>query len=66
DKCIGCGVCIHRCEFDAIKLTRVDDTQSAANMKNWYGRLAKNVVKRDANIALTSVRERLGGDETDA
>ncbi|MBP5458737.1 MAG: FAD-dependent oxidoreductase [Clostridia bacterium] len=66
DKCIGCGVCIHRCEFDAIKLTRVDDTQSAANMKNWYGRLAKNVVKRGANIALTSVRERLGGDETDA
>ena len=66
DKCIGCGVCIHRCEFDAISLTRVDDTPSATDMKQWYGRLIKNVAKRGANIAKTSVMERLGKENTDA
>ena len=65
-KCIGCGVCIHRCEFDAISLTRVDDTPSATDMKQWYGRLIKNVAKRGANIAKTSVMERLGKENTDA
>ena len=66
NKCIGCGVCIHRCEFDAIKLIRVDDTASATDMKHWYGRLVKNVAKRGANIAKTSVMERLGKDSPDA
>ncbi len=55
DRCIGCGVCTHRCEFDAIHLVRVDDTQSAENMKNWYGRLAKNVVKRGFSIAANGI-----------
>ena len=54
-RCIGCGVCTHRCEFDAIHLVRVDDTQSAQNMANWYGRLAKNVVKRGFNIAVSDI-----------
>ena len=57
DKCIGCGVCTHRCKFDAIHLVRVDDTQSAENMANWYGRLALNLVKRGANIAANAVSE---------
>lgn len=57
DRCIGCGVCTHRCEFDAIHLVRVDDTQSAQNMANWYGRLAKNVVKRGANIVAQGVSD---------
>lgn len=57
DKCIGCGVCTHRCKFDAIHLVRVDDTQSAENMANWYGRLALNLVKRGANIAANAVGE---------
>lgn len=51
DKCIGCGVCTHRCKFDAIHLVRVDDTQTAGDMYHWYGRLAKNVVKRGASLA---------------
>lgn len=51
DKCIGCGVCTHRCEFDAIHLVRVDDTQFALNMPRWYGRLAGNIVRRGVNIA---------------
>ena len=57
DKCIGCGVCTHRCAFDAIHLVRVDDTQSAQTFANWYGRLAKNVVKRGANILIQGVSE---------
>ena len=55
DRCIGCGVCTRRCEFDAIHLVRVDDTQSAQNMASWYGRLAGNVVKRGLSIAVNSV-----------
>ena len=57
DKCIGCGVCTHRCKFDAIHLVRVDDTQSAENMANWYGRLALNLVKRGASIVANGVSE---------
>ena len=60
DRCIGCGVCTHRCEFDAIHLVRVDDTQSAQNMANWYGRLAGNVVKRGIKIAVNGIT---GGDK---
>lgn len=56
-RCIGCGVCTRRCEFDAIHLVRVDDTKSAQNMRNWYVRLAGNVVKRGFNIAVSSVTE---------
>ena len=59
-KCLGCGVCIHRCEFDAIKLVRVDDTESATDMKHWYGRLVKNAARRGVNIATTAVKERMG------
>lgn len=55
NKCIGCGVCTHRCEFDAIHLVRVDDTQFALNMRRWYGRAAKNVVKRSVKIAATGL-----------
>jgi ferredoxin len=25
DRCIGCGVCVAQCEFEALKLYRVDD-----------------------------------------
>lgn len=56
-RCIGCGVCTHRCEFDAIHLVRVDDTQSAQNMRIWYGRLAKNVVRRGASIVATGISD---------
>ncbi len=64
DKCIGCGVCTHRCEFDAIHLVRVDDTQFAQNMTNWYGRVAKAAAKRGVNIAATAIKERLQKDDS--
>lgn len=57
DKCLGCGVCTHRCEFDAIHLVRVDDSQSAVNMANWYGRFVKNAVKRGFNITVSSLSQ---------
>ena len=66
NKCLGCGVCIHRCEFDAITLTRVDDTQFALDMKTWYGRLVGNMAKRGADIVTTGIRERLGKDSSNA
>lgn len=55
DKCIGCGVCTHRCEFDAIHLQRVDDTKFAKTMGKWYGRLVGNTVKRGARIVAHGV-----------
>ncbi len=61
DKCLGCGVCTHRCEFDAIHLYRVDDTQVANTMGKWYGRLAGNIVKRGARIAAHSVKSAVSG-----
>ncbi|MGN1389146.1 MAG: 4Fe-4S binding protein, partial [Bulleidia sp.] len=66
NKCIGCGVCTHRCEFDAIHLVRVDDTQFAQNMNRWYGRLAKNIVKRGVNIAAEEVTSLVRKDGTHA
>jgi len=66
DRCIGCGVCTRRCEFDAIHLVRVDDTQTAGNMANWYGRLAGNVLKRGLNIAVNSVAGKNSGRSKDA
>lgn len=60
DKCIGCGVCTHRCNFDAIHLVRVDDTQTAGDMAHWYGRLAKNVLKRGVSIAAHSLGGKKG------
>ena len=57
DRCIGCGVCVHRCDFDAIHLVRVDDTQFAETMGTWYRRAAVSAAKRGVNIALTAAQE---------
>ena len=62
DKCIGCGVCTHRCKFDAIHLVRVDDTKFAENMTNWYGRVVKNVAKRGVNIAINGIKNVVSKD----
>lgn len=62
DKCIGCGVCTHRCKFDAIHLVRVDDTQFAEDMSHWYGRAVKNFAKRSVNIAVNSIKNTISKD----
>ncbi len=59
DKCIGCGVCTKRCDFDAIHLTRVADTTHSINFPVWYGRLASYAVKRMGNIAKAEVEKRI-------
>ena len=58
DKCIGCGVCTKRCDFDAIHLVRVADTTPSVNFPVWYGRIASYAVKRLGNIAKTEVNKR--------
>ncbi len=60
DKCIGCGVCTKRCNFDAIHLERVADTTPSVNFPVWYGRIASYAVKRMGNIAKTEVAKRRG------
>ena len=60
DKCIGCGVCTKRCDFDAIHLTRVADTTPSVNFPVWYGRIASYAVKRMGNIAKTEISKRRG------
>ncbi len=60
DKCIGCGVCTKRCDFDAIHLERVADTTPSVNFPVWYGRIASYAVKRMGNIAKTEVAKRRG------
>ncbi|MCF0105689.1 MAG: FAD-dependent oxidoreductase [Holdemanella sp.] len=62
DKCIGCGVCVHKCSFDAIHLERVDDTQFANDMAHWYGRVGKNIVKRGIRIVSKGVQDYLKKD----
>ena len=57
DKCIGCGVCTKRCDFDAIHLVRVADTTPSVNFPVWYGRIASYAVKRLGNIAKTEVNK---------
>lgn len=54
DKCIGCGVCTHRCEFDAIHLTRVSDSTPAGNFPTFYKRMATYSVKRAGRILTNS------------
>lgn len=55
DKCIGCGVCTKRCDFDAIHLVRIADTTPSVNFPVWYGRIATYAAKRLGNIAKTEV-----------
>lgn len=58
DKCIGCGVCTKRCNFDAIHLTRVSDSTPANNFGTWYKRVGSYAAKRAARLALDSIRSR--------
>lgn len=55
NKCIGCGVCTLRCDFDAIHLGRVSDSTPANEFPAWYGRIVKYAVKRVGNMAKTEV-----------
>lgn len=56
DKCIGCGVCTHRCEFDAIHLVRVSDSTPEVTFANFYKRIAEYNVKRTSHIVANRIR----------
>lgn len=56
-KCIGCGVCTLRCNFDAIHLTRVSDSTPAVNFPNWYKRVVTYTAKRAGRIAVQSIKD---------
>lgn len=59
DKCLGCGVCTHRCEFDAIHLVRVSDSTPANDFKTWYKRMGAYAVKRTSHIVTNSIKEKI-------
>lgn len=56
-KCLGCGVCTLRCDFDAIHLTRVSDSTPSINFPAWYGRIGKYAVKRIGKMAVTEAKK---------
>lgn len=56
-KCLGCGVCTLRCDFDAIHLTRVSESTPSVNFPAWYGRIAKYAVKRVGKMAATGAKK---------
>lgn len=60
DRCIGCGVCTHRCDFDAIHLVRVSDSTPADTFGNWYKRLASYTVQRTGRIAMQDIKNMAG------
>lgn len=46
EKCIGCGVCYTKCEFDAIRLKKSRDIKPPKTPDTWKLDLVKNVVVR--------------------
>ena len=56
DKCIGCGVCTRQCDFDAIHLERVGETDLAETWVEFYARAAKYAVARTGRIAAKGVK----------
>lgn len=57
DKCLGCGVCTLRCNFDAIHLTRVSDSTPSINFPAWYGRIGAYAVNRLGRIAIDETKK---------
>ncbi len=54
--CIGCGLCTVKCKFDAIHLVKVADV-FAKKFENLPIEMAKNAVKRTANIAAVAAKK---------
>ena len=54
--CVGCGVCVTRCAFDAIRLDKKYDAWGTAFEKLPLA-VAGHVVKRTVNIAKNAVKK---------
>lgn len=55
-KCIGCGVCVVQCKFDAIHLERISDSDPAETFGDFYKRALKYAVKRAGHVTANSVK----------
>ncbi|MCI1289865.1 MAG: 4Fe-4S binding protein, partial [Olsenella sp.] len=62
NKCIGCGLCTTRCEFDAIHLTR--DVPEASTMYTAEDKM-KAILPYQAKRAVKIVRTRLAGEKNE-
>lgn len=60
EMCLGCGQCTTKCKFDAIKLERITDVVGTTFEKLPL-KLAPNMVKRAAKIAVRPVKDMLTG-----
>ena len=59
NRCIGCGLCTTRCEFDAIHLTR--DVPAASDMvraEDKFKKIGPYAAKRAAKIAIHKVSKK--------
>ena len=59
NKCIGCGLCTTRCEFDAIHLTR--DVPEASRMYRTEDKMKAilpHMIKRAAKIPIKDIKEK--------
>ena len=60
NKCIGCGLCTTKCEFDAIHLSRdFPENSTLVNIDKMYMPVAEYAVKRAARIAIRSIKEKV-------
>ncbi|PKL40640.1 MAG: pyridine nucleotide-disulfide oxidoreductase [Spirochaetae bacterium HGW-Spirochaetae-1] len=66
--CVGCGVCVTKCKFDAIKLVRKYDSASV-ELKDLKPAVIKYALKRKVRIALMKpvkfLRSAFSGEKTD-
>lgn len=62
-KCIGCGNCYVKCEFDAIKLNRIADIQPPDTPEEYMQISMEYAMQRAANLAAVGAQA-TGGDAT--
>lgn len=58
--CIGCGMCVTKCQFDAVKLERKFDREGVI-FEKMMGNVAPFMLKRKGKIAVRKVSEALKG-----
>ena len=59
-RCLGCGLCTTKCEFDAIHLSRdFPENSTLVNIDKMYMPVAEYAVKRAARIAIRSIKEKV-------
>ena len=62
NKCVGCGVCTKRCDFDAIHLERVSENYPSNTWAGFYARAVGYATARAARIVAKGVKNVLSKD----